>query len=328
MGLFIKKKEMPEKTILRVFGIKFVYNKKKAKFLDLYNRNRMYNFIVDNLCSIPVKRGILEDRFFKMVGYFPNFDNPQSFNEKLNWLKLYYHDELQCKCVDKITFKDYIREVLGAEYVIATLAVYDRAEDIDFDSLPDKFVIKSNCGWGGLQVIVVKDKRTVDIDRIKAQVNTWLATWNNYYYQSFEWNYKGVTPKILVEEYLEGIDGDVPDYKFLCYNGEPKNLFIVSNRSKKMSVDFFDMNWNLLPFIRKYPNSRKLPLKPKSFEKMREIAKKLSQPFPFVRVDLYDVNGKIYVGELTFMPGGGVEPFTPREWDYKLGSMLQLPKEK
>lgn len=330
----IKKIVKPNKKIISIGGIKFSYGKKKPASQGVeaykntaYNKNRFYNNIIDQIFPTQVKKGILEERFYKMVGYFPNLDHPRSFNEKLNWLKLYYRDPLMTKCFDKITFKDYICEQLGEGYTVPLLGVYKTAEEIDFDKLPQQFVIKSNCGWGSLQVGVVKDKSKADLDKIKQAANSWLIPWNNYYYQSFEWDSKDVVPQIVVEEFVGELEGDVPDYKFMCFNGEPKCLFVVADRRSDMALNFYDMDWNLLPFTRKYPNTKYPLKKPKNFEKMIEIARKLAQPFPFVRVDFYDLEDRLYVGELTFMPGGGVEAFDPVEWDYKMGELLQLPEK-
>lgn len=328
----IQKIEKENKDVIKIMGIKFTRKKKiKAKkhnSISGYNKNRFYNMIVDKTMPESLKKGILENRFYNMVGYFPNLDTPKSFNEKLNWLKLYYKDPLMTKCVDKITFKDYIKETLGDGYTVPLIKVYNSPEEINFEELPNQFVIKSNCGWGGLQVCIVKDKNSVNIDNLKAQANNWILDWNNYFYQSFEWDCKDITPKIMVEEYIEQMDGQVYDYKFFCYNGEPKNLFVAADRFQNKSFNFYDLDWNLLPFTRLYPNSKYPLKKPKNFNKMVELARKLSKPFPFVRVDLYEIGNKVLVGELTFFPGGGVEPFTPVEWDYKLGEMLKLPEKK
>ncbi len=327
--MFITRIEKPEKTVLSFCGIKFTRKHKKV-FMDLYNKNRFYNAIVKNNFSIAERRGILEDRFYKKTGYFPNLNNPQTFNEKMTWLKLYCHDEVQKKCVDKITFKDYIAQILGKEYVIPTIAVYDRADDINFDELPQKFVIKSNCGWGGDQVIIVKDKTKINIDRVRRQANSWLVTWNNYFYQSFDWEYENLKPRILVEEFLEAIDGDVPDYKFHCFNGEPKAILTIEDRFKKGQIKktFLDDKWNVLPIRRPHSTVNKNVKKPKLFDEMLKISRKLGEKFPFVRVDFYNTDNKIYVGELTFYPGGGVEPFATKEWDIQLGELLKLPDVK
>ena len=327
--MFIEKIEKDEKTVFSFCGIKFSHKNKK-KNMDLYNKNRFYNNIIKEKLPYSVRRGVLEDRLYKKVGYFPNLDNPQTFNEKLTWLKLYYHDNLQRKIVDKITFKDYITQILGKEYVVPTLGVYERAEDIKFSELPEKFVIKSNCGWGGDQVIIVKNKENANFDKIKAQINSWLVPWNNYFYQSFEWDYENIKPKIIIEEYLEALDGDIPDYKFFCYNGKPETVLVIEDRfeKSKMKKTFLDNNWNILPIRRPKCKINKSIKRPENFAEMDKIARKLAEPFPFVRVDFYNLENKIYIGELTFYPGGGVEPFAAKKWDLQLGKMLELPEKK
>lgn len=327
--MFINKIEKTEKTIYTILGIKFA-RKHKNKKMCLYNKNRFYNSIIEKSFPSFVRRGILEDRFYKKVGYFPNLNDPQTFNEKLNWLKLYYHDKLQEKCVDKITFKEYITQVLGGEYVIPTIGIYEHTEDINFSELPEKFVIKSNCGWGGEQVIIVKNRETADFNKIRAQINSWLVPWNNYFYQSFEWDYENIKPKIIIEEYLEAINGDIPDYKLFCYNGKPKVVLVIEDRFKKVKTKktFLDINWNILPIRRPKCKINEKIEKPENFDEMIKIASKLAEPFPFVRVDFYYLKNKIYIGELTFYPGGGVEPFASKKQDYELGRMLKLPEKK
>ncbi len=263
--------------------------------------------------------------FYMNNGYFPDFEHPQSFNEKIHWLKLNYHNPLITICCDKFAVKQYAKDILGEDYSVPTLAVWENVNNINFDDLPKKFVLKVN--WSSGYNIIVNDKSLLDVDEIKHRINQWMQPYNNSYYVNFNWGYKNMKPVVYAEEYLNALDGDIPDYKFMCYNGEPKNLFVVSNRFNKMSVDFFDMNWNRLPFIRKYPNASVPPKKPKSFNRMVEVAKKLSAPFPFVRIDFYELKDKICLGEMTFYPGGGLEPFTPREWDYKLGSLIELPNK-
>ena len=327
--MLFKKIEKSGKTVFSVCGIK-ITRKHKNKIMDIYNKNRFYNCIVEKILPDTARRGILEDRFYKKTGYFPNLDNPQTLNEKLTWLKLYYHDKSQTECADKITFKDYVSRVLGQEYVIPTIRTYERLDDINFDDLPNKFVIKSNCGWGGNQVIIVKDKKKVKIDKLKANINSWLIPWNNYFYQSFEWDYEDIKPKIIVEEYLEDINGDIPDYKFFCYNGEPKTILVIEDRFQKGKIKktFLDNNWNVLPIRRPKSQVNKKIKKPENYDEMMKIARHLSKGFPFVRVDFYNLKNKIYIGELTFYPGGGVEPFASKKWDIELGRPLELPTHK
>ena len=195
-------------------------------------------------------------------------------------------------------------------------------DEIDFDSLPSRFVLKVN--WGSGQNIIVKDKSKLNINEAKEKLRNWLKPENNHYYGGIEWCYKDIPPKIIAEEYMQQLDGDLYDYKFLVYGGKVKNLFIVSDRFNKKYFDFYDREYNRLPFKRLYNNSPNGIEKPANYEKMVELAEKLAEGLPFVRVDFYSVNDKIYFGEMTFYPGGGFEPFEPVEWDYKLGDMIDL----
>lgn len=230
------------------------------------------------------------------------------------------------KCADKVAVRDYIKEKIGEEYLVPSLGVWDNPEDIDFDKLPNQFVLKVS--WGSGQNIIVKDKTKLDIQEAKEKLRNWMKPESNHYYNFFEWCYKDIQPKIIAEKYIEQMDGNLSDYKVMCYNGIPKNLFVCSERSTGLKVTFFDFNWKRLPFSRRYPVSEKKIEKPSFFDKMLEISKILAEPFSFVRIDFYQIKDKIYIGELTFYPGGGNENFNPREWDKKFGDLLILPEKK
>lgn len=271
-------------------------------------------------------RSILKKQFKKAVGYGLNLDNPCTFNEKIQWLKLYYRNPLITKCADKVGVRDYVSEILGEEYLVPIIGIYDSPDEIDFDSLPNKFVLKVN--WGSGQNIICTDKTMFDVEGAKRSLFEWLNPHNNHYYHSLEWCYKEIVPKIVVEEFIEGID-NVIDYKFFCYDGEPKNMFIVHNRSlgkDKMTFTFFDIEFNLLPFSSGCKSSDSPIEKPSQWDEMIEVAKKLSKPFPFVRVDFYQIDNQIKVGELTFYHNNGMARFEPEEWDMKMGKFISLPK--
>lgn len=249
--------------------------------------------------------------------------NPKRFNEKIQWLKVYDHNPLYTKLVDKYLVKEYISKSIGEEYIIPTLGVWETFDEINFDLLPDQFVLKCNHDSGGL--VICKDKRNLDKEAAKNKIEYCLK--KNYFYQNREWAYKNVKPLIIAEQYMEdNKTGDIQDYKFMCFNGKVKCIFVCSERysNSGLKVTFFDTEWNIMPFERHYKKSDIKIEKPQNFAKMIELSEKLSEGLKFVRVDLYEINGGIYFGEMTFYPGSGMEEFRPDEWDYKLGEWIDL----
>lgn len=252
-----------------------------------------------------------------------NIKHPKTFNEKLQWLKLYDRNPEYVKMVDKYEVKNYVANLIGEEYIIPTLGVWEKFEDIDFEKLPNKFVLKCTHDSGGL--VICKDKKRFNIEKAKEKINNNLKV--NYYYPGREWPYKNVIPRIIAEKYMENDDGmELIDYKMMCFNGKCNVVFTCTERfdDSGLKVTFFDTNWKRLPFKRHYPTSNKKIEKPINFEKMVELSQKLAENIPFVRVDWYEINKKIYFGELTFYPGSGMEEFVPEIWDTKLGNMLKL----
>jgi len=249
-----------------------------------------------------------------------NLDNPTTFNEKLQWLKLYDRKDIYTKMVDKYEAKDYVASIIGKEYIIPTLGVYNSFDEIEFDKLPNQFVIKCTHDSGGL--VIVKDKNKLDINKARNKINESLK--NNYYYAGREWPYKNVKPRIIIEKYMQD---NLVDYKLFCFNGICKYILVCSNRkAHNKNTDFYDTNWNLAPFNREFSTHNVNGfVRPLELEEMISIAKKLSNNIPFVRVDLYIIEGKVYFGELTFYPSSGFEGFKPPEWDEKLGDLIHLP---
>ncbi len=255
-----------------------------------------------------------------------NLKNPRTFNEKLQWLKLYDRKPEYTTMVDKHEVKKYVADIIGEQYIIPTLGVWDSFDDIDFDSLPNQFVLKCTHDSGGL--VICKDKRSFDIKSAKEKIEKSFG--ENYYYHGREWPYKNVKPRIIAEEYMEDSEtSELRDYKFCCFNGKVKCSFVCSDRFSDdgLHVTFFDNEWNVMPFERCYPSRREGLPKPANYDKMIDLAERLSEKMPFVRVDFYDVNNKIYFGELTFFPGSGFEKFDPEEWDLKLGEWIKIPYE-
>ena len=253
-----------------------------------------------------------------------NLDSPKTFNEKLQWLKLNDRNPLYTKLVDKADVKEYVKARIGEKYIIPTIGVYDKFEDINFDLLPNSFVIKCTHDSGGL--IVCKDKSKLDIKAAKKKINACLK--HSFYWGQREWPYKDVKPRVIVEQYMEDEkNSELRDYKFFCFDGEVKALFIATERQKageEVKFDFFDENFNHLPIRQGHPNAKVPPEKPENFEEMKVIASKLSEGIHHVSVDFYEVNGQIYFGELTFYHFSGFVPFVPEEWDYCFGEWLKI----
>lgn len=254
-----------------------------------------------------------------------NWENPKTFNEKLQWLKVYDRNDAYCEMVDKYAAKQFAAAIIGSEYIVPALAEpWDAFEEIDFEALPDQFVLKTTHDCGG--VWICKDKNTADYQEAASFLQKHLQ--RNYYLTCREWPYKNVKPRIFAEKYLSAADGDLKDYKFLCFNGVPKLMFIASERQsekEETKFDFFDMDFNHLPIVNGHPNSVHTPIRPIHFERMKELAAALSEGIPHLRVDFFECDGKLYLGELTFCHWGGLVPFEPEEWDDILGSWIRLP---
>ena len=264
----------------------------------------------------------LKVRFRQRVGYWPNLKNPRTFNEKLQWLKLHDKHPEYTTMVDKIEAKKYVASIIGEQYIIPTLGVWNSVDEIDWDSLPNQFVIKVTSDSGG--IVVCKDKKSLDIEKAKQKLKKGWG--KNYYQYNKEYPYKDLKPRIIAEQYMEDESGyELKDYKIFCFDGTPKYLFVATGRQMHDTrFDFYDMEFNHLPFLNGHPNADVWPVKPNNFDEMVEVAKKLSAGMCHVRVDLYNINGKIYFGELTFFHWSGMTPYNPVEWDYKLGDNIVL----
>lgn len=284
----------------------------------MINEKGWLNWLADE----PFLKLIYRGRLVKKL----NIEDPKTFNEKLQWLKLNDKNPLYTRLVDKYEVRLYIAQTLGEEYLIPLFGVYNSFEEIEFSKLPSQFVLKCTHDSGG--IVLCKDKNSLDIRTTRDKINRHFR--NNYFYHSREWPYKNIKPRIICEQFMvDGSGTELIDYKFMCFNGDVKCLFVCLNRNSKtgLNVDFYDMDWNPMPFERYYPRSGTIIPKPIAFDKMVEFAHKLSTNIPFVRVDFYEVNGQIYFGELTFFPGSGNEEFTPESYDYLLGSWLELPSK-
>lgn len=301
--------------------------------------------IIKNLLSDPVVRfgyftklGLtrhmsdkkyLQKKFKLVFGYDLDLDNPRTFNEKLQWLKLYDRNPEYTIMVDKYRVRKYISEKIGEEYLIPLLGVWDSPDEIDFDKLPDQFVLKCNHN-SGIGMCICRNKSELDINKVKSELRKGLK--ENYYWGGREWPYKDVPKKIIAEKYMEDKNiGALNDYKIFCFDGKAKFMFVATERQNKdteTKFDFYDMDFNHLPFTNGHPNSKAEIKCPSMLQEMKNIAEILSQNIPHLRVDLYEINGRIYFGELTFSHWSGFVPFDPKEWDFKFGDLIKLPEKR
>lgn len=287
----------------------------KAYCLQRLASHNLVNWIPDKLYITLIYN-------WSMEGARLDLHNPQRYTEKLQWLKLYDRRPEYIELVDKYKVRKYVAEKIGEEYLIPLLGVWDNAKEINFDTLPDQFVLKCNHDSGG--IVICKDKNSINYQEVVQFLNKRLK--RNFYWAAREWPYKNIERKIIAEQYMVDESGyELKDYKFFCFDGKCKAIFIATDRGVDTRFDFFDTSFNHLPIKNGHENATREILKPSSWDKMIELAEKLSEGIPQVRVDLYDVLGKIYFGEMTMFHFGGKKPFKPDEWDYTFGSWIKLP---
>lgn len=282
-------------------------------------KTRLYNYLPDKW-AVSIK---YRNHFYRKL----DLKNPQTFNEKLQWLKLYDRKPEYTRMVDKHLAKDYIAGIIGREYIIPTLGVWKSFDEIDFDALPEQFVLKCNHGSG--DVVICKDKSAFDKASARKKLTAALA--QDYYLVSREWPYKNVERRILAEQYIEdSVTHDARDYKFFCFNGKVRCFRVDLDRFTGRHSNWYDLECNLIPYgtVGAEPlTDRKITL-PDALDEMIVLAEKLSAGIPFLRVDFYYVDHKIYAGELTFYPASGLTPYTDMAWDRILGGWLTLPEHK
>ena len=306
---------------------------KKNLVQKIYNYivNPDYRFIINE--SLGLYKNIDDVTFTKRkfkirMGYELNLENPITFNEKLQWLKLFDHNPIYTKMVDKIGAKEYAANILGEKHIIPTIGIWDKPEDIDWDKLPKQFVLKVTHDSGG--IVICKDKEHLDKEAVIKILSKSLDF--DYYKLHREWPYKNVPRKIIAEKYMkENGSEELRDYKFYCFNGEPQFLYVSEGLSnhKNAKMCFVTLDWDLAKFGRfDYTPYDKLPPKPNNLDDLIIIARKLSKGYTFLRVDLYSINGNIYFGELTLCPCAGMMRFDPEEYDKIVGEFMSLPYEK
>ncbi|MEM6865892.1 MAG: ATP-grasp fold amidoligase family protein [Bacteroidota bacterium] len=254
-----------------------------------------------------------------------NLDDPKDFNAKIQWLKVFYRPMILSRLVDKYEVREYVIQTVGEKYLNELIGVYDKPFQVDFDKLPEKFVLKATHGYHFN--LLVKDKNQLNRKRARYLMYKWLSK-NQYKRGGLEWAYKHAKPRLIVEKYLEEIGKeDINDYKFFCFDGVPQLLHVDIDRGTKHSRAYYDMDWNKLPIkhdsIAFIEGETK---KPENFDEMVEVASKLAGKFPYVRVDLYNLNNKIVFGEMTFYPADGRLEFIPEKYNRILGDYLEIPE--
>ena len=280
------------------------------------------------LYRLLTDRAYLKLKYWAVFGKRLDLKNPRTFNEKIQWLKLYDRNPFYTKLVDKYEVKKIVGEIIGSKYVIPTYGVWDRFDDIEFDKLPNQFVLK--CTHDSGSIVICKDKQTFDVNYAKRKINKCLK--RNYYYFSREWPYKNVKPRIIAEKYMEDTEtSELRDYKFFCFNGKVKVMFIATDRqapNEDTKFDFFDTDYNHLDLRNGHPNAATLPEKPKKFQEMIRLAESLSKGIQHVRVDFYEVGDDVFFGELTFSHWAGMGAFEPEKWDRVFGDWIDMLREK
>ena len=288
------------------------------RFLVLAGRGKKANMPAEDF---------LKKKYKIIMGKDLNLDSPVNYTEKLQWLKLYDHSPEYTLMVDKYEAKKYVAQRIGEQYVIPLLGVWENVDDIEFSALPDQFVLKTTHDSGAL--VICKDKKALDIKEAKKRLNHFLK--RRYYDCNREWPYKNVKPRIIAEAYMEDSTyRELRDYKFFTFGGVPKVLYIAQGRGRgePTVADFFDMDFNHLPFTIDHDMADVPPKKPACFEEMKRLAAILSEGTPQLRVDFYEVDGRVYFGEMTFFHCSGMENFHPEEWNRTFGDWVELPSPR
>lgn len=298
--------------------------------------------------KLKIARYLLDKEFEAQYNYFANLDpsrypaelarwyesitgtpldleNPKTHSEKIQWLKLYDSTPLKTRLADKYLVRNWVAEKIGEEYLIPLLGVWDSFDGIDFDALPNQFVLKANHGSGWN--IIVRDKATLNKVDAKIKFDKWMKL-NFAYVAGLELHYRDIIPKIIAEKYLENANGELPDYKFHCYSGRVEHIQCMTGRANHNTQEImYDYAWNPLPFVQSYPRHSKNFPKPPALERLIELAQTLSKGFCYVRVDFYVLdNGSIKFGEMTFTPGSGMRTWNPPEYNLQYGKLISLPR--
>lgn len=286
---------------------------------------RILIYFLNKSARLFSDKRFLQMKFRLEMGQKLDLENPKTFNEKLQWLKLYNRKPEYTTMVDKYAVKEYVANIIGKEHIIPTLGVWNSIDEIDWDALPNQFVLKTTHGGGGGGIVICKDKGVLDKEKAKKTLQKSLD--GDIYWNYREWPYKDVPKRIIAEQFMSNNGKDLEDYKIHCFNGEPKFILVCSNRYGKgaMIDDFYSPDWELMDVRRPgHPKSERASKTPQQLKQMLELSRVLSTNIPFLRVDFYIINNQIYFGELTFFPASGMSKFEPKEWDYTFGNYLKL----
>jgi len=311
--------------------------KKTIRYL-IHDTDHFFDACIGRLNNILPDILYLSLRYRFKMGDWINWNHPRTFSEKIQWLKVYACKPEYTNYIDKAAVKEIVAKKIGWQYVIPTIGVWNKVEDIEWNCLPNQFVLKVTDDGGSNGIFICKDLSSFDKENVVKKLTSIMNRKKDKRDAHREHPYEKIHRRIIAEEYIDfekssnnKDSSDLIDYKFFCFNGIPKFCQVIRNRNTKETIDFYDMDWNHMPFVGLNPvakNGLNPVAKPKNLKKMISICEKLSEEFPFIRVDLYNVDGKIYFGELTFYPASGFGVFEPDEWNYKLGDMIELPLNK
>ena len=307
-----------------------VLKKKFPGLYDYYQHMKRMKVLANakRLESLPEEKynDLIEKEYLKVFGNILDWNNLRTYTEKMQWEKIYDKNPIKTTLTDKYAVREWVEGKIGKEYLIPLIGVWDSFDNIDFDLLPKQFVLKTNHGTG--TNLIVKDKYKINMRRAKHMFDDWMKT-NYAFTNSLQLHYRDIKRKIIAEKYLETNLGELQDYKFLCFDGKPCFCWVDLGRYSKHTRTVFDMNWKLQPWTQASYGiaNYDIPM-PKNFDMMIDIANILSKGFSHVRVDLYNIDGKIYFGEMTFTNGSGLDPIIPKEYDKVLGDYWKLPKNK
>ena len=299
-------------------------------FRNILKKNEFITYMYDQSKKLYYKylisdQYLIKKTFKQRLGRELDLENPVKFNDKLQWLKLYWYDPLAQICADKYRVRDFVAKKIGKEYLNDLYGVYESVSDLDLNKLPNSFVLK--CTHGSGFNIICKNKEKINWKDEFKKIKRWLNT--DYYLFKREWVYKDIKPRIICEKYLEEEQtGDLKDYKIFCFHGEPKLIMVVTDRFENQRRNFYDINWDLMDVSTRFPRENRGFSKPPNLDEMLELSRVLSKDFPHVRVDFYNVRNKIIFGELTFFHDSGYGIYKPVEFEIKMGSWLDLSKIK